>query len=311
DVKFFEDIFPFKQHNSIRIDISVQDVNHLNFFNTDTLDDHPDIPNDEERRNPGPIRHGNPPFHSGSTFAFSNENDARNFQDADVSASENGSFAANEDNINSSKGNDLHDHTQEGKLKYFLGIEVLDTPKGVCLNQRKYCLELIDEFGLLAGKPSNLPMQPNVALSSETSDTNPLLDNATEYQKLIGKLIYLTTTRPNISYIVSCISQFMHNPLRSHLRNALQHIQMQIGLDVMIQEGLVPEAEYRALASVTSEVIWILKFLKDLKCSNLLPVKVFCDSNSAIKIAINLIFHERTKHLEIDLHFVREKIIAG
>ncbi|GKF91343.1 ribonuclease H-like domain-containing protein, partial [Tanacetum coccineum] len=91
-----------------------------------------------------------------------------------------------------------------GKLKYFLGIEVLDTPKGICLNHRKYYLELIDEFGLLAGKPSNLPMQPNISLSSEPSDTDPLLDNVTEYQKLIGKLIYLTTTRPDIAYAVSC-----------------------------------------------------------------------------------------------------------
>ncbi|GJU64299.1 ribonuclease H-like domain-containing protein [Tanacetum coccineum] len=87
-VKFFEDIFPFKQHNSTSIDIYVQDLNHLNFYNTNTLDDLPNTPNDEERRNPSLIRH-------------------------DVFASENGSFAANEDNINSSKGNDLHDHTQE------------------------------------------------------------------------------------------------------------------------------------------------------------------------------------------------------
>ncbi|GKC15487.1 ribonuclease H-like domain-containing protein [Tanacetum coccineum] len=71
------------------------------------------------------------------------------------------------------------------------------------------------------------------------------------------------------------------------------------------------EAEYRALASVTSEVIWILKFLKDLKIKNLLPVDLHCDSNSAIKIAANLVFHERTKHLEIDLHFVREKVLKG
>ncbi|GKB19225.1 ribonuclease H-like domain-containing protein [Tanacetum coccineum] len=102
-----------------------------------------------------------------------------------------------------------------GKLKYFLGIEVLETSKGVCLNQRKYCLELINEFGLLAGKPSNLPMQPNISFSGEASDTNLVLDNMTEYQKLIGKVIYLTTTRHDIAYIVSCLSQFMHNPLRS------------------------------------------------------------------------------------------------
>ncbi|GKD70939.1 hypothetical protein Tco_1325029, partial [Tanacetum coccineum] len=67
--------------------------------------------------------------------------------------------------------------------------------------------------------------------------------------------------------------------------------------------------EYRALASVTSELIWILKNLKDLQIENLLPVSLHCDSNSAIKIDTNPVFHERTKHLEIDLHFVREKVL--
>ncbi|GJR09439.1 ribonuclease H-like domain-containing protein [Tanacetum coccineum] len=63
------------------------------------------------------------------------------------------------------------------------------------------------------------------------------------------------------------------------------------------------EAEYRALAYVTSEVIWVLKVLKDLGYDNLLPVSLFCDSKPAIKIAANPVSHERTKHLEIDLHF--------
>ncbi|GKC86650.1 hypothetical protein Tco_1147299 [Tanacetum coccineum] len=71
------------------------------------------------------------------------------------------------------------------------------------------------------------------------------------------------------------------------------------------------EVEYKVLTSVTSEVVWILKILKDLNCKNLLPVKLYCDSNSAIKIAANPVFHKRTKHLEIDLHFVREIFLAG
>ncbi|GKE99513.1 putative RNA-directed DNA polymerase, partial [Tanacetum coccineum] len=111
DVKFFKDIFPFKQNNSTGIDNYVQDVNHLNFFNTNTLDDLPEIPNDEERRNPSPIRHDNSPSHSGSTSAFSNENDEGHSQDADVSASENGSVAADEENNSNSEGNDLHDQS--------------------------------------------------------------------------------------------------------------------------------------------------------------------------------------------------------
>ncbi|GKB25645.1 ribonuclease H-like domain-containing protein [Tanacetum coccineum] len=113
DVKFFEDIFPFKQNNSTGIDNSVQDVNHLNFFNTNTLDDLPEIPNDEERRNPSPIRHGNSHSHSGSTSVFSNENDAGHSQDTDASASENGSFATDEENNSNSEGNDLNDQSQD------------------------------------------------------------------------------------------------------------------------------------------------------------------------------------------------------
>ena len=54
-----------------------------------------------------------------------------------------------------------------------------------------------------------------------------------------------------------------------------------------------------------------MKILKDLNWEHFLRVKLFCDSQAAIKIAANPVFHERTKHLEIDLHFVREKILEG
>ncbi|GKB15596.1 ribonuclease H-like domain-containing protein [Tanacetum coccineum] len=87
----------------------------------------------------------------------------------------------------------------------------------------------------------------NISLSSEPKDDDPLLDNIIDYQKLIGKLIYLTTTRHDIAYTVSCLSQFMHSPLKSHLKTNLKVVRQ----DVLTQE----EAEYRALASMTSEVI--------------------------------------------------------
>ncbi|GKE33806.1 hypothetical protein Tco_1453128, partial [Tanacetum coccineum] len=91
-------------------------------------------------------------------------------------------------------------------------IEVLETNQGLCLSQRKYCLDLLSEFGFLACKPSATPLEQNLAISNEP----------TEYQKLIGKLIYLTHTRPDISYSVHCLSQFMHKPLRSHIKIALR-----------------------------------------------------------------------------------------
>ncbi|GJW80502.1 ribonuclease H-like domain-containing protein [Tanacetum coccineum] len=109
-----------------------------------------------------------------------------------------------------------------GKLKYFLGIEVVDTDKGICLNQRKYVLDLLSEYGMLACKPAKTPLMSKLVISNEASDKYLLLENIADYQKLMGKLIYLTNTRPDISYVVHCLSQFMHSPLTSHLKIAFK-----------------------------------------------------------------------------------------
>ncbi|GKD94178.1 ribonuclease H-like domain-containing protein [Tanacetum coccineum] len=109
-----------------------------------------------------------------------------------------------------------------GKFKYFLGIEVVDTDDGICLSQRKYCLDILSEFGLLACKPFVVPLEQNTSITSKSSDSDPVINNITEYQKIIGKLIYLTHTRPDIAYFVHCLSQFMHKSLKSHIKIALK-----------------------------------------------------------------------------------------
>ena len=70
------------------------------------------------------------------------------------------------------------------------------------------------------------------------------------------------------------------------------------------------EAEYRAMASTTSELIWIKQVLNDLHIEVDGPMKMFCDNQAARHIAANPVFHERTKHIEVDCHFVREKLQA-
>lgn len=250
------------------------------------------------------------------------------------------------------------------KLKYFLGIEVLENGHGgLCLNQRKYCLELLSEFGMLACKPENTPLggQLSWMVSKGNCKSDKPLVGINNYQKLVGKLIYLTLTRPDISYAVHCLSQFMHAPLESHLKLAFKVLRYLkgspgtgisfnpseslclkafadsdwakcrmtrrsvTGYTVFLGSNLVSwkskkqsvvarssaEAEYRAMCTVTCEVIWVLKILDELKVNIELPISVNCDNSSALQIAANPVFHEQTKHFGIDLYFLREKVAAG
>ncbi|PKU66659.1 putative mitochondrial protein [Dendrobium catenatum] len=68
------------------------------------------------------------------------------------------------------------------------------------------------------------------------------------------------------------------------------------------------EAEYRAIASVTTEIIWLRQLLKELNCPQTEPTKLYCDNTSAIALANNPVYHARTKHIEIDCHFIRDCI---
>ncbi|GKB34180.1 ribonuclease H-like domain-containing protein [Tanacetum coccineum] len=99
---------------------------------------------------------------------------------------------------------------------------VIDTDKGICLNQIKYKLDLLSKYGMLACKPAKTPLMSKLIISNEATDDDPILDNITDYQKLMGKLIYLTNTRPDVSYVVHYFSQFMHSPLKSHLKIAIK-----------------------------------------------------------------------------------------
>ncbi|GJQ96677.1 ribonuclease H-like domain-containing protein [Tanacetum coccineum] len=105
-------------------------------------------------------------------------------------------------------------------LKYFLGIEVLNSGNDICLSQIKYCLELLRKYGLQGCKPLSTPMEPNSMLSYIPTDTDLLLDNITGYQKLLSKLIYLTQTKLDMSYSVLYLAQYMHS-LISRLNYAL------------------------------------------------------------------------------------------
>ena len=104
-----------------------------------------------------------------------------------------------------------------GPLKYFLGIEVAYGPKRLFLSQHKYALEIVDECGLLDAKPSAFPMEENHKLSLATG---PHLKDAGSYRRLVGRLIYLTITRPDLCYAVHILSRFMQAPREEHMNAA-------------------------------------------------------------------------------------------
>jgi len=240
-----------------------------------------------------------------------------------------------------------------GKLKYFLGFKISSTKKGIHMCQRKYALDILNETGMINNKPCQTPLM---------SDTKPLFDtnktsyNADSYRRLIGKLLYLTNSRPDINYFVHLLSQFVQAPTAYHHQSA-QHIlrylkaapgrglffpretDLQIkgfsdsdlatcpktrrsitGYCVFLRESLISwkskkhstmsrsssEVEYKALVTTSCEIQWISYILHDL-CIQLDPPSVIYYDNQAAKhIAQNPSFHERTKHIDIDCHVIRE-----
>ncbi|KAJ9541460.1 hypothetical protein OSB04_027966 [Centaurea solstitialis] len=245
-----------------------------------------------------------------------------------------------------------------GKLHYFFGLEVLSDTSGTYLCQAKYISDLLSKAGLSDTKVASTPLEHNLHL---TPSAGTPLQDPTRYRQLVGSLVYLIVTRPDIAYAVHTVSQFMAAPRSDHyaaLLRILRYLKgtMFHGLYFSSTSSLVlrgisdadwdsdmtnrrsttgycfflgdslilwrnkkqsltarssTEAEYQALADTSQELFWLRWLLSDMGAPQKSPTPLWCDNNSAIQIAHNDVFHERTKHIEIDCHFVHQHVVRN
>ncbi|WZY94099.1 hypothetical protein YC2023_066428 [Brassica napus] len=249
-----------------------------------------------------------------------------------------------------------------GEMKYFLGIEICRSKEGLFMSQRKYTMDMLKETDVLGGKIAKTPLEEGYKVLREGEvEEKQLFEDPKLYRKMVGKLIYLTITRPDICFAVNQVSQHMQAPKVHHWKmvdRILRYLSGTSGQGVwmgcngstevvgycdadwagdrvdrrsttgyctFIGGNLVTwkskkqkviscssaEAEYRAMLKLTNELVWIKGILKHLEIEQSTPMTMHCDNQAAIHIASNSVFHERTKHIEVDCHKVRQMIILG
>jgi hypothetical protein len=267
------------------------------------------------------------------------------------------------------------DITDLGQVTRYLGVEFRKHSQGLFLSQHSYVLDMLREFGIHDSRFENVPLPSGLQLVSYM-ESPPV--NTHEYCRMVGKLIFLTTTRPNLAHAVGTVSRFMSAPQEAHLaavKHIFRYVHKTSDYGINYRTGHDPyatgftdvdwaqcletrrstsryyflmagsaitwqskrqlivaksstEAEYVSLSSGTSEAVWIARLLHELghptsQCSlalhhasptlhsDYLPITVTCDNQSALKLAKNLVFHARTKHIEVHHHFVRKRVLEG
>ncbi|XP_061999292.1 uncharacterized mitochondrial protein AtMg00810-like [Rosa rugosa] len=246
-----------------------------------------------------------------------------------------------------------------GPLHYFLGLQVTTHQHGLHINQLKYAHDILSKHDFLFSKPVSTPMSAKTAL---TTTDGPLLENPTIFWELVGSLQYLTITRPDITFVVNMVFQFMSKPRAPHLvaaKRILRYVKGTIGHGLLFTPQRQPvtlsaysdpdwagcpttrrstsgylvylgsdliswcskkhptiacssaESEYHSHAHACADTMWLGYLLYEFGAHIQFPVLLHCDNLSTAYMASNPIFHAHTKHIELDYHYLREKIAIG
>ncbi|GKA49834.1 retrovirus-related pol polyprotein from transposon TNT 1-94 [Tanacetum coccineum] len=172
-----------------------------------------------------------------------------------------------------------------GEIKFFLGLQIHQSPQGIFINEAKYTLEILKKYGMEKGQSIGTPMATKSKLDADLSG-EPV--DQTDYRSKIGSLMYLTFSRPDIVQAVCYCARYQTGPSEKHLK----------------------EAECVALSASYAQVMWMRTQLQDYGF-NYNKIPLYCDSQSAIAISCNPVQHSHTKHIHTRYYFIKEQVENG
>ncbi|KAJ0865146.1 putative RNA-directed DNA polymerase [Helianthus annuus] len=210
-----------------------------------------------------------------------------------------------------------------GKLSHFLGLELKYEEGAIILHQQRYCVDLLARFGMLDCKPIDTPMDSTVKLCA---DKGKELADPTMYRKIVGSLIYLTLTRPDIAFEVGVLSRYMQTPRKPHLdaiRRVLRYVKHTFNMGVRFNQGEKLElsgfcdADYAGdVDTRRSTTGYVFKLGRGAItwCSKRQPTVSLSTTEAeyrAAAMAAQEVTWLRSKHIEVHYHFIREKVLEG
>ncbi|GJX96578.1 retrovirus-related pol polyprotein from transposon TNT 1-94 [Tanacetum coccineum] len=172
-----------------------------------------------------------------------------------------------------------------GKMSFFLGLQISQSPRGIFINQSKYASEIVKKYGLHTTDYVDTPMIENKKLDKDLQG-KPV--DAILYRGMIGSLMYLTPSRPDLNYV--------HGRAKKQKTIAILSI----------------EAEYIALSGCCSQILWMYAVHKTTYYGfkfNKIPL--YCDNKSVIALCCNNVQHSRAKHIDIRYHFIKDQVENG
>ncbi|KAH9715498.1 hypothetical protein KPL71_021073 [Citrus sinensis] len=199
-----------------------------------------------------------------------------------------------------------------GDLNYFLGIEVVKSATGLYLSQAKYIADILAKHDMVYSSPVSTPMSTSQYL---TKDSGDIIQNVSQYRSIVGALQYVTLTRPDIAYSVNKLSQFLSNPHTSHwdackwllryLKGTL-HLGLHFHMTGALQLHCFTDSDWASDRDDRKSIAGYAVYLSP----NLVSWSSKKQAVGAIALAYNPVYHAKTKHVELDIHFIRDKVAA-